>query len=392
VNGGHGATNVAVLLIELGAILFTLGLLGRLARRFRIPVIPMYLLGGLCFGQGGVLELSASEDFVRVAADIGVILLLVMLGLEYSASELRASLRTQAPIGVLDGLLNAVPGVLVALIAGWGGVAAVALGGITWVSSSGVIAKMLTDNGRLANHETPTILGVLVIEDVAMALYLPLLTALLAGGGAGKVVLAVLIAVAAVGAVIVVATRFGGHVTKLVAAQDNESLLLGVLGLTLLVAGLAERLHVSAAVGAFLVGIAVSGSVAETAAEVLAPLRDVFAAVFFVAFGLATNPHTLPPVLPLAVLLAALTAGTKMATGYVAARRAGVRRRGRWRAAVTLVPRGEFSVVVAALAVSAGAETKLGPTAACYVLITILLGAAVYRWPDRLHPEQTATP
>jgi monovalent cation:H+ antiporter-2, CPA2 family len=392
VNGGHGATNVAVLLIELGAILFTLGLLGRLARRFRIPVIPLYLLGGLCFGQGGVLELSASEDFVRVAADIGVILLLVMLGLEYSASELRASLRTQAPIGVLDGLLNAVPGVLVALIAGWGGVAAVALGGITWVSSSGVIAKMLTDNGRLANHETPTILGVLVIEDVAMALYLPLLTALLAGGGAGKVVLAVLIAVAAVGAVIVVATRFGGHVTKLVAAQDNESLLLGVLGLTLLVAGLAERLHVSAAVGAFLVGIAVSGSVAETAAEVLAPLRDVFAAVFFVAFGLATNPHTLPPVLPLALLLAALTTGTKMATGYIAARRAGVRRRGRWRAAVTLVPRGEFSVVVAALAVSAGAETKLGPTAACYVLITILLGAAAYRWPDRLRPEQTATP
>jgi len=392
VNAGHGATNVAVLLIELGAILFALGLLGRLARRFRIPVIPLYLLGGLAFGQGGVLELSASEEFVRIAADIGVILLLVMLGLEYSASELRASLRTQAPIGVLDGLLNAVPGVLIALIAGWGGVAAVALGGITWVSSSGVIAKMLGDSGRLANHETPTILGVLVIEDVAMALYLPLLTALLAGGGAGKVVLAVVIAVAAVGSVIVVATRFGRHVTQLVAAQDNESLLLGVLGLTLLVAGLAERLHVSAAVGAFLVGIAVSGSVAETAAEVLAPLRDVFAAVFFVAFGLSTNPHTLPAVLPLALLLAALTAGTKMATGYLAARRAGVRRRGRWRAAVTLVPRGEFSVVVAALAVSAGAETKLGPTAACYVLITILLGAAAYRWPDHLQPEQTATP
>jgi len=392
VNAGHGATNVAVLLIELGAILFALGLLGRLARRVRIPVIPLYLLGGLAFGQGGVLELSASEEFVRIAADIGVILLLVMLGLEYSASELRASLRTQAPIGVLDGLLNAVPGVLIALIAGWGGVAAVALGGITWVSSSGVIAKMLGDSGRLANHETPTILGVLVIEDVAMALYLPLLTALLAGGGAGKVVLAVVIAVAAVGSVIVVATRFGRHVTQLVAAQDNESLLLGVLGLTLLVAGLAERLHVSAAVGAFLVGIAVSGSVAETAAEVLAPLRDVFAAVFFVAFGLSTNPHTLPAVLPLALLLAALTAGTKMVTGYLAARRAGVRRRGRWRAAVTLVPRGEFSVVVAALAVSAGAETKLGPTAACYVLITILLGAAAYRWPDHLQPEQTATP
>jgi CPA2 family monovalent cation:H+ antiporter-2 len=189
-----------------------------------------------------------------------------------------------------------------------------------------------------------------------------------------------------------VATRFSRHVTQLVAAQDNESLLLGVLGLTLLVAGLAERLHVSAAVGAFLVGIAVSGSVAETATEVLAPLRDVFAAVFFVAFGLSTNPRTLPAALPLALLLATLTSVTKMTTGYLAARRAGVKRRGRWRAAVTLVAHGEFSLVVAALAVSAGAETKLGPTAACYVLLTILLGAAIYRWPDRLQPEQKPAP
>ena len=367
-----GETNVAVLLVELGALLFGLGVLGRFARRFNVPVIPLYLLAGLCFGQGGVLSLSASHDFVQVAADIGVILLLVMLGLEYSADELRTSLRAQAPIGVLDGLLNAVPGAALALIAGWGATAAVALAGVTWVSSSGVIAKMLGDSGRLGNRETPAVLGVLVIEDLAMALYLPVLTALLAGGGAGKIALTVSIAVATVGAVIVVAIRFGRHVTALVSARDNESLLLGVLGLTLLVAGLADELKVSAAVGAFLVGIAVSGTVARTAAEVLAPLRDVFAAVFFVFFGLSTNPSKLLPVLPLALALAVVTAATKMATGFVAARRAGVKRRGRWRAAVTLIPRGEFSVVVAVLAVGAGAEARLGPTAAAYVLLTIL--------------------
>jgi CPA2 family monovalent cation:H+ antiporter-2 len=387
---GGGETHVAVLLVELGALLFGLGVLGRIARRFNIPVIPLYLLAGLCFGQGGVLSLSASHDFVQVAADIGVILLLVMLGLEYSADELRSSLRAQAPIGVLDGLLNAVPGAALALIAGWGATAAVALAGITWVSSSGVIAKMLGDSGRLGNRETPAILGVLVIEDLAMALYLPLLTALLAGGGAGKVVVAVAIAVGVVSVVLVIATRYGRHVTKLVSARDNnESLLLGVLGLTLLVAGLADQLKVSAAVGAFLVGIAVSGAVAETAIEVLAPLRDVFAAVFFVFFGLSTNPGDLLPVLPLALALAIVTSGTKMTTGYVAARRAGVKRRGRWRAAVTLIPRGEFSVVVAALAVGAGAQAKLGPTAACYVLLTILIGALVHRWPDRLRAEQS---
>lgn len=389
---GGGETHVAVLLIELGAILFVLGVLGRVAKRLHIPVIPLYLLAGLAFGQGGVLSLSASHAFTQVAAEIGVILLLVMLGLEYSASELRSSLRAQAPIGVLDGLLNAVPGAAVALIAGWGATAAVALAGITWVSSSGVIAKMLSDSGRLGNRETPAILGVLVIEDLAMALYLPLLTALLAGGGAGKVVSAVAIAVSVVAAVLIVATRYGRHVTALVSAKDNESLLLGVLGLTLLVAGLADELKVSAAVGAFLVGIAVSGSVAETAVEVLAPLRDVFAAVFFVFFGLSTNPTQLVPVLPLALVLAIVTSGTKMTTGYVAAKRAGIKRRGRWRAAVTLIPHGEFSVVVAALAVAAGAEEKLGPLAACYVLISIVITAVVHRWPDRLRSEQFPGP
>jgi monovalent cation:H+ antiporter-2, CPA2 family len=251
-----------------------------------------------------------------------------------------------------------------------------------------VIAKTLGDLGRLGNRETPAILGVLVIEDLMMALYLPVLTALLAGGGAKTVLIAVVVAVGTVSVVIVVATRFGRHVTLLVSAQDKESLLLGVLGLTLLVAGIAEQLKVSAAVGAFLVGIAVSGTVAEAASEVLAPLRDVFAAAFFVTFGLSTNPGSLLPVLPLAILLVVVTSGTKMGTGYVAARRNGVKRRGRWRAAVALIPRGEFSIVIAALAVAAGVDKRVGPLAAGYVLLTIVVAAAVQHLPDRL----SATP
>jgi monovalent cation:H+ antiporter-2, CPA2 family len=387
-SAGGADLHVATLLIELGAILFVLGVLGRVARLIRVPVIPLYLAAGLFFGQGGVLSLSASADFLKVSADIGVILLLVMLGLEYTAAELRSSLRTQAPIGVLDGILNALPGAAVALLAGWGALAAVTMAGVTWVSSSGVIAKTLGDLGRLGNRETPAILGVLVIEDLMMALYLPVLTALLAGGGAKTVLIAVMVAVGTVSVVIVVATRFGRHVTLLVSAQDKESLLLGVLGLTLLVAGIAQQLKVSAAVGAFLVGIAVSGTVAEAASEVLAPLRDVFAAAFFVTFGLSTNPGSLLPVLPLAILLVVVTSGTKMGTGYVAARRNGVKRRGRWRAAVALIPRGEFSIVIAALAVAAGVDKRVGPLAAGYVLLTIVVAAAVQHLPDRL----SATP
>jgi len=383
-SGQSGGSHIATLLVELGAILLALGILGRVARRLHVPVVPLYLVAGLCFGQGGLLSLSASEEFLRVSADIGVVLLLVMLGLEYSADELKSSLRTQAPIGLLDGLLNALPGAALALIAGWGPLAAVALGGVTWVSSSGVIAKMLGDLGRLGNRETPAVLGVLVIEDLMMALYLPLLTALLAGGGTGSVVIAVSVAVATVGVVLVLATRFGAHVTRLVGTEDRESLLLGVLGLTLLVAGIADQLKVSAAVGAFLVGIAVSGTVAENAAELLAPLRDVFAAVFFVTFGLSTSAGTLLPMLPIALALTVVTIATKFATGYIAARRALVKRRGRWRAGLQLIPHGEFSVVIAALAVGAGVDARLGPLTAAYVLLTIVAAAAVQKLPNRL--------
>ena len=387
-----GATDLGVLLIELGAILLVLGVLGRVAKWIKVPVIPLYLLGGLCFGQGGFLSLSASEDFLRVGAEIGVILLLLMLGLEYSAAELKGSLKTQAPVGAVDAALNAVPGALLALLAGWGAIAAVALAGVTWVSSSGVIAKMLGDSGRLGNRETPAILGVLVMEDLAMAVYLPLLTALLASDGAAGATVAIAVAVVAVSAVLLLATRFGAHVTALVGAEDKEPLLLGVLGLTLLVAGIAHQLNVSAAVGAFLVGIALSGTAAETAVEVLEPLRDLFAAVFFVFFGLSTAPGNLPAALPLALILLVITSATKVGTGYLAARRVGVKRRGRWRAGVALIPRGEFSVVIAALAVGAGAEARLGPLTACYVLLTIVLAAAVQHFPDRLKPESQVPP
>ncbi len=386
-----GGAETTTLLIELGAILFVLGAIGRVAKAVRVPVIPLYLLAGLFFGQGGFVSLSASNDFLTVAAEIGVILLLVMLGLEYSATELVASVRTQAPLGLLDGVLNAAPGAVVALALGWGGIAALALAGVTWVSSSGVIAKMLGDSGRLGNREVPAILAIIVLEDLMMAMYLPLLTAVLAPGSAATVIVTVLAATGTVALIIVLVLRYGQHLSSLFSAKDPESLLLGVLGLTLLVAGLADELKVSAAVGAFLVGIALSGTIADTAAELLAPLRDVFAAAFFVTFGLSTDAGSLWPMLPVALILLVVTSATKITTGYVAARRDGVKRRGRWRAGVTLVPRGEFSVVIATLAVSAGVEPKLAPLTACYVLLTIGLAAAIQTLPDRLLAESTRT-
>ncbi|NMO57626.1 cation:proton antiporter [Actinoplanes sp. TBRC 11911] len=374
--------DTTVLLIEVGALLFALGMLGRLGRRIGLSPIPLYLLAGLAFGHGGLLPLSASEEFISVGAEIGVVLLLVMLGLEYSADELVGNLRAAAPAGVIDAVLNALPGAAFALLLGWGWQAALVLAGITWVSSSGVIAKVLGDLGRLGNRETPTILSVLVIEDLAMAFYLPLVTAVLAGVSLFGGLETLGIAVVTVVAVLVVAIRYGRVISRFMSVRDPEALLLSVLGLTLFVAGVAAELQVSAAVGAFLVGIALSGPVAHHATEMLSPLRDLFAAVFFVFFGLSTDPADMPPVLLPAFGLAVLTMLTKIVTGYLAARRAGIALPGRVRAGFALMPRGEFSVVIAGLAVASGVEPRLAPLATAYVLITVVSGPMLARLPD----------
>nr|WP_238345518.1 cation:proton antiporter [Actinopolymorpha cephalotaxi] len=355
-------------------------MLGRIAGRYGFSPIPLYLLAGLAFGHGGLLPLDASEEFVSVGAEIGVILLLLMLGLEYTAADLVTNLKTQFPAGVVDFTLNAVPGALAALLLGWGPVAAVVLAGVTWISSSGVIAKVLGDLGRIGNRETPVILSVLVLEDLSMAVYLPILTALVAGAGLATGSITLVIALGAAGAVLVVALRYGRLISQFVSSDDPEKLLLVVFGLTLLVAGIAQQVQVSAAVGAFLVGIALSGEVAEGAHTLLSPLRDLFAAVFFVFFGLNTDPASIPPVLFPALLLAAVTIVTKIATGYWAARRAGIGERGRWRAGGTLVARGEFSIVIAGIAVTAGVQPELGPLATAYVLLLVIAGPLTARY------------
>ena len=376
----HGAE----LLLELGGVILGLGVLGRVAGRLGLSPIPLYLLAGLAFGKGGLLPLVTATEFIQPASEIGVILLLLLLGIEYSAEELTGALRRSAAAGVVDLALNFTPGLAAGLLLGWPLLAAVVLGGVTYVSSSGIAAKLLGDLGRLGNRETPIVLSILVMEDLAMAAYLPVLTGLLAAGSLLAKAVPVVVALATVAVVLVVALRWGAAISRLVFTPNDEVLLLVVLGLALLVAGLAQQLQVSAAVGAFLVGIAISGPAAASAGPLLAPLRDLFAAVFFVFFGLQTDPAQLPRVALPALGLAVLTAATKVATGWWAAGRAGIGRAGRLRAGTVLVARGEFSIVIAGLAVAAGLQSRVGPLATAYVLALAVLGPLLARAADPL--------
>lgn len=377
-------SEAAVLFIELGVVLVALGLLARLSRRFGLSPIPLYLLLGVAVGGTGALPIGLSSEFIGTGAEIGVILLLFMLGLEYTSDELRESLSKGLPSGIVDLTLNFPPGLITGWLLGWSWPAAVLLGGVTYISSSGVIAKVLTDLERMGNRETPSILTILVLEDLAMAVYLPLAAVLLLDTSLSQGLVSLAGAILAAFVVLVISLRYGHWVSRVLSSQSEEVVLLSVLGLILVVSGVAQQLQVSAAVGAFLVGIALSGDVAVMTRRLLTPLRDLFAALFFLFFGLQIDPASLPPVLGVAVGLAAFTAATKLGTGWWAARRSGVGVRGRLRAGATLVARGEFSIIIAEIGVVVGVEAQLGPLAAAYVLILAVAGPVFAKVADPL--------
>jgi len=368
----------APLLFELGAILVILTILGSAARRFGLSPIPLYLLTGLFLGTGGVASVSAATGFVETGASIGVVLLLLTLGVEFSVGEFAASLRRHLPSAGVDLVLNSIPGAIAGVLLGLDVVGVVALAGITYISSSGVVARLLGDLDRLGNRETPAVLSVLVLEDFAMAAYLPVLTVLASGGTLTEAALWTMVAIAGLATAFLVSYRWGHHVGRMLGHPEDEQLLLRILGLTLIVAAVAEHLHASAAVGAFLVGLTLTGPTADRARTVLSPLRDLFAAVFFVAIGLTVDPTDLLPMLPFALGLAVVTAGTKILTGAYAAHREGVARRGRLRAGTALIARGEFSLVIIGLV---GANVgPLSAVATPYVFILAIVGPVLARF------------
>ena len=373
------------LLFQLGALLAALAVLGAVARRFALSPIPVYLMAGLSLGKGGIWPVAAAGEFIMTGAPIGIVLLLLTLGLEFSATEFASSLRHHLPSAGVDVILNATPGAVAGWLLGLDGVAILSLAGVTYISSSGVIARLLEDLRRLGNRETPAVLSVLVLEDFAMAAYLPLFAVLASGGNWLHAVAGMLAAVSALLAVFAASFHWGHHFGRLVEHPDSEQLLLRVLGVTLMVAALAESLHASAAVGAFLVGLTLTGDTADRARNVLGPLRDLFAAIFFLAIGLQVDPHELVPMLPVALGLAVVTAATKVATGIFAARRDGVGRRGQLRAGTALIARGEFSLIIIGLIGTA--IPAVAALATSYVFVMAIAGPVLARFTGGPLPE-----
>lgn len=373
------------LFLEFGLLLVGLGILARIAHRFALSTVPLFLLAGLFFGEGGVVGISASDGFVATVAELGVIILLLLLGLEYSGEELVRTARQQARSGLADLVLNALPGVALALILGWGIPGAVALGGVTYISSSGIVSQVVRDLRWRRNPETRPVVSVLIIEDLVMAPYLPILTVILTGGGLLLGLISVSIALVVVAVVLAISIRGTGRIRRFLDPRDPVGLLLLVFGAAITAAGLAGLVDFSPAVAAFLVGLLLTDEVAEVARRRLDPLRDLLAAVFFVYFGLTTDPGDIPGVLLPAAILAVVTIATKFVTGWIAAGTVRATTAGRLRAGALLSARGEFSVIIAGLvALSLALPGTFTALVTTYVLITATAAPILARYVERI--------
>lgn len=374
------AGTLSTQLLEFGLLVIALGVLSRVAAAVGMSGVPLYLIIGLMFGEGGIAPVRFSESLVEIVAQLGAIMLLLLLGLEYSARELTDTLKTSWRAGLVDLVVNSIPGVIAAALLGWGVLGMVAMAGITYVSSSGITSQVMRDLRWKRNPESKGVVSILVIEDLAMAPYLPIVTTLATGAGLVGGLISVSVALVVVGLVLVIAVHQSHWVSNLLSPRYPVSLLLTVFGVAVAAAGLAELVGFSGAVAAFLVGLLLTGEVADLARERLSPLRDLFAAVFFVSFGLTTNPGEIPGVLPVALILLVVGVATKLATGITLARGDGLTRLAGARAGALLSGRGEFSILVAGIAASSlNAPPQLAALAATFVLLTAIVGPVLAR-------------
>ena len=373
-------------LLELGQAFLVCAVAGAVALRIGLSVIPLYVVGGMLAGPfvAGRAGLPAVSDgeLLTVLAEVGIVLLLFFLGLEFSLDRLLSARSKVTRAGVIDVVVNLPLGIVIGLALGWSAVEALLLGGIVYISSSAIITKTLIDLGWIADAEADPILGTLVFEDLFIAVYLAVVTSLVTGGGdVAALGGSLAVAFAFLGALLVAVQYGTGAFTRLLDVSDTESFVLRTLGVVVPVAGVALSLGVSEAVAAFFVGMgfATSGH-RERIERLLTPVRDAFAAVFFLWIGVGTDPRLLAGVaLPLAAAVV-FTTPAKLLSGYLGGRVYDLSARRSVRVGLGLVPRGEFSLVIAALA-AGGSTTVMRETipalAVGYVLVMSVLGTVL---------------
>ncbi len=376
-----------------------------LAGRVSFSAIPVFIVAGILLGPSAgtptIIEPSAGTDLL---ARLGIVLLLFFLGLEFSLDRLTAARRMVLLGGAIDLVVNAGLGLVVGVALLGPTPEAVLLAGLIYISSSGIVTRALFDLRRLADDETDLVLGVLVFEDLAIALFLGVAAALATGESVGGLEIA---GTAGLALVFVVAFllvgRWAHHAIDRIAPRlDREQLLLGSLAIAIGGGALGEAAGLSEAVGALLAGVLLSGSeIRDQIEQQLLGLRDFAAAIFFFAFGLEVDLAMADDAALWLALAVPIAIGGKLVAGFLAGRTTGFSRRQSVNVGSSLVARGEFTIILANLAAAGAAldatfRELVSPFAGLFVLVTAVAGVVLMRESRRigrvLFPPRTARP
>jgi len=353
-----------------------------LARKFHFSAIPLLVLLGILCGphapHGTWLDLRLVQptESTALLGRLGVLLLLFYLGLEFSAGRVVRGGATLVKGGSIYVGLNFLRGIVLGWLFFRSWPETLVMAGITTVSSSAIVTKLLVDLKRTANPETELILGILVFEDAFIAVYLSILSGYLLAGQTSLLtgLLAGLITVAFISGLLLLGRRMGPYLDRWLNIRGGEPFIVVSFTLLLVMACLAERIHVTEAVGALLIGLVLAEtSHAKRLIQMVAPMRDLFGAVFFFTFGMGIDYRTFGPAAWPALLAVVATVAGNLLSGFVGAWVCGYRGRAAVNVACTIMARGEFAVIVAGLAAAAGVAGILQPLAALYILLLALI-------------------
>ncbi|MDQ3523365.1 MAG: cation:proton antiporter [Gemmatimonadota bacterium] len=368
-------------LLGAGTVLGALALAGLLFRRLRQSFIPAFILLGMA-----ARPLVQDRHLVEVLATLGVVLLLFFMGLEFSLGALLRNRKRIVRDGVVDVATCLPIGFVTGLVMGWGFKGALLLAGAFYISSSAIIAKSVIELQRAADPETESALGVLVFEDLFIALFLAVLSGavLVAEPSAASAAWGIGKALLFFGAVVLVAFRARPLLNRLFDLESDDLFILLIGSVVLLLSWGAVAAGLSEAIGAFLVGLALAETDHKARAERLfAPLQGLFATVFFLGFGLSIDPGTFGQVWPQALILAVLGVAVKVAGGWWIGQTSGLNQRSSLALGLTLIARGEFSIVLAGIAVAAGLP-ELGALLALLVLALSIIGTTAMQFSPQI--------
>ena len=395
-------TDLAIIMILAGVV--TLAFF-----KIRQPLIIGYLFAGMLIGPlsplwtsffvldteqiSGAIGILSDVSTLNIFAEIGVILLLFVIGIEFPFAKIRSIGKIAIGVGSIGLFLTLGITFYVTTLFGLNTTDALFLSAALSISSTAIIVKVLEETGKIKKESSILVLGILIVEDIIAVI---LIASLKSYALVGDISIETVIITLVIAAGLFAATFTAGRkiipklIDRVASAENREILLLAILGVCFGYSLLAEILGLSVAIGAFLAGVLVAESKSAEVSKILSsPIKDMFVAIFFVSVGALMDISQLDDYIFLAIVLIALVIGLKLGGNLLGNFIFRQPRRKSLRSGFALAaPRGEFSIIIIKIGVDTGVVSAfLFPLIGIITIITAFISPFLVKAGDKIIPK-----